>query len=402
MTKQHVNMSGWAEELSNELTGNILPFWCSFLGDGDSFPGRVDGHGVVHSEAGKGAVLIARMLWSFSAAYRMTGCGEYLAAARKAESYLSRYLIDPRDGGVYWEVSADGAVICGKKQSYALGFAIYGLSEYVRASGDTVALDRAKALFEALEAHAWDAQKGGYVEALSRDWQPLTDMRLSEKDLNTYFSMNTHLHLLEPYTNLLRVWPDPRVATCVQRLIRIHTDRLFDPRTGHLNLFFDQQWQPQGRMVSYGHDIEASWLIDEAAAVLSDAETTACVAPVVEALARAACEGLRQDGSLIYEYDPAAQRVDAERHWWVQAEAAVGFLNRYQHTGDEEFLLRSYRVWEYIRTHLIDRQAGEWFWSIGEDGTPNLRDDKAGFWKCPYHNSRMCMELISRIEKLTL
>lgn len=390
----------WREELSEELTCDILPFWMAFLGDGVHFAGRIDGRGKAHPEAGKGAVLIARMLWTFSAAYRMTGRPEYLHAAGKLRKFLALWLIDPVHGGVYWEIAPDGSPVCGKKQSYAIGFAVYGLSEYVRATGDPEALDEAAALFGSLEEHVWDAMQGGYVEALTRNWKPLEDMRLSEKDANTYFSMNTHLHLLEPYANLLRVWREDRVATAVRKLIHIHTDRLFDPQTGHLNLFFDARWQPQGRKVSYGHDIEASWLIDEAALVLGEPQVTTDVGPVVEALAAAAVEGLRPDGSLIYEYDPQTERIDADRHWWVQAEAVVGFFNMYERTGDEAFLRRSHDAWQYIRTHLLDGGNGEWFWSVRADGSVNRDDDKAGFWKCPYHNSRMCMELIRRIERL--
>lgn len=167
----------------------------------------------------------------------MTGRPEYLHAAGKLRKFLALWLIDPVHGGVYWEIAPDGSPVCGKKQSYAIGFAVYGLSEYVRATGDPEALDEAAALFGSLEEHVWDAMRGGYVEALTRNWQPLEDMRLSEKDANTYFSMNTHLHLLEPYANLLRVWREDRVATAVRKLIHIHTDRLFDPQTGHLNLF---------------------------------------------------------------------------------------------------------------------------------------------------------------------
>ena len=385
---------------SEELTCDILPFWMAFLGDGVHFAGRIDGRGKAHPEAGKGAVLIARMLWTFSAAYRMTGRPEYLHAAGKLRKFLALWLIDPVHGGVYWEIAPDGSPVCGKKQSYAIGFAVYGLSEYVRATGDPEALDEAAALFGSLEEHVWDAMQGGYVEALTRNWKPLEDMRLSEKDANTYFSMNTHLHLLEPYANLLRVWREDRVATAVRKLIHIHTDRLFDPQTGHLNLFFDARWQPQGRKVSYGHDIEASWLIDEAALVLGEPQVTTDVGPVVEALAAAAVEGLRPDGSLIYEYDPQTERIDADRHWWVQAEAVVGFFNMYERTGDEAFLRRSHDAWQYIRTHLLDGGNGEWFWSVRADGSVNRDDDKAGFWKCPYHNSRMCMELIRRIERL--
>ena len=373
----------WRNELSEELTCGILPFWTAFLGDGEHFAGRIDGRGKAHPEAGKGAVLIARMLWTFSAAYRMTGRSEYLDAARKVRELLVSRLIDPVYGGVYWEIAPGGDPLCCKKQSYAIGFAIYGLSEYVRATGDPAALDEAAALFGALE-----------------DWRPLEDMRLSEKDANTYFSMNTHLHLLEPCANLLRVWPEGRVAEAVRRLLRIHTDRIFDPQTGHLNLFFDAEWRPQGRTVSYGHDIEASWLIDEAADLLGDPQITAGAGSVSEALAKAAAEGVQPDGSLIYEHDPLTGRTDADRHWWVQAEAVVGFFNRYERTGDEAFLRHSRDAWRYIRTHLCDTENSEWFWSVRADGSVNRDDDKAGFWKCPYHNSRMCLELMRRIGRL--
>ena len=331
---------------------------------------------------------------------RATRRPEYLDAAGKVRNLLVSRLIDPLYGGVYWEIASDGRPVCCKKQSYAIGFAVYGLSEYARATGDPAALDEAAALFASLEEHVWDAARDGYAEALTQDWRPLEDMRLSEKDANTYFSMNTHLHLLEPCANLLRVWQEDRVARAVRRLLRIHTDRLFDPQTGHLNLFFDAEWRPQGRTVSFGHDVEASWLIDEAAAVLGDPQAAAGVGPVVEALAKAAGEGVQSDGSLIYEYDPLTGRTNADRHWWVQAEAVVGFFNMYERTGDKAFLRRSRDAWQYIRTHLLDTENGEWFWSVRADGPANRDDDKAGFWKCPYHNGRMCLELMRRIGRL--
>lgn len=395
-------LAQWKEELSEELTRDILPFWLAFLGDGERFAGRIDGRGTPHPEAGIGAVLTARMLWTFSAAYRATGCSAYRTAADRARAFLTKHLIDPTYGGVFWEVAPGGTQPrSDKKQSYALGFAIYGLSAYARATGDPEALRQATELFEALERHAFDPARGGYVEALTRDWQPLDDMRLSDKDTNARFSMNTHLHLLEPYTLLLRVWPDRRVAEAVRRLIRIHTERLFDPTTGHLGLFFDADWQPLGRTVSYGHDIEASWLLDEAVeAVEATGPADPAAADAAARLADAALEGLQPDGSLAYEYDPRTGHLDAERHWWVQAEAVVGCFNRYVRTGDARWLERSHRVWQYIRTHLLDTAGGEWFWSIRPDGTVNRDDDKAGFWKCPYHNGRMCLELMARIGRM--
>lgn len=391
-------LAHWKEELTEELTGNILPFWLGMIGPDGRFPGRIDGRGTAHPEAGVGAVMTARMLWAFSAAARTLGRDEYLAAARSVYRFLAEHLLDPQYGGVLWEVAPDGTPRGEKKQSYALGFAIYALSEYARATGDATALRQAAELFDALETHVWDATRGGYAEALTRAWEPLADTRLSDKDALAVLSMNTHLHLLEPCTNLLRVWPEKRVAEAVGRLIRIHTQRLFDPATGHLGLFFDGAWRQAGRTVSYGHDIEASWLVDEAAAVAG--LPAAAVGPVVEALARAAAEGLQADGSLIAEYDPATGTADRDRVWWVQAEAAVGFFNLYERTGERRWLERSYGAWSYIRERLIDRERGEWFWSVRDDGSVNRDDDKAGFWKCPYHNGRMCLELIVRIGRL--
>lgn len=392
------DLAAWRAELRAELTGNILPFWLSLCPDDGPITGRVDGEGRRHAGAGLSAVLLARMLWFFSAAYRAVGDERALDAARRVMLFLSGNLIDRRYGGVFWELSHNGLPLNYKKQSYAAGFAIYALCEYALATGDMRAADEALALFESLEEHACDTAHDGYVEAFARDWQPLDDMRLSYKDTNTTFSMNTHLHLLEAYTALSGVRPSERVADALHRLLRIHTDRIFDPSTGHLNLFFDRGWSVVGGTVSYGHDIEASWLIDEAAAAARISSPK--VAAVVDSLAVAAVEGLQPDGSMIYEYDPATGRTDADRHWWVQAESVVGLFNMYQRTGDERFLCGSRDVWRYISRRLVDRRHGEWLWSIRADGSENRTDDKAGFWKCPYHNGRMCIELMARIDRL--
>ncbi len=402
MNTMNETLASWRRELSDELTERILPFWGALLdwrSGGISFPGRVDGYGRPHHDAGVGAVLAARMLWFFSAAYRTTRREEALTAARRMRRYVGTYLIDRRHGGVFWELAPDARPRDCRKQSYAIGFAIYGLAEYARATGDTSASDEATALFETLESHAFDAGAGGYVEAFARDWQPLDDMRLSLRDMNAVFSMNTHLHILESYAELLRVAESERIRQRVVGLLEIFAERIYDRRTGHLNLFFDAAWRPQSDTVSYGHDIEASWLIDDAAraAGCSGPETNR----LVGALAAAAAEGLQPDGSMAYEYEPADGRTDADRHWWVQAESAVGWLNMYERTGDACFFERSRRAWRYISEHLLDRTAGEWFWSVRADGSVNRIDDKAGFWKCPYHNGRMCLELMRRIDRIT-
>ena len=357
------------EEMYGELTQNILPFWMNKMTDrehGGSY-GRITGTEELMPEAEKGAILNARILWTFSAAYRLLKKEEYLEAATRAKRYLIDHFYDKEYGGVYWSLDYKGQPLDTKKQIYALGFAIYGLSEYHRATGDQEALDYAICLFESIEEHSFDTKKNGYCEALSREWGEMADMRLSDKDENERKTMNTHLHILEPYANLYRVWKDPRLEKQLRNLIGLFTTKILNIKTGHLELFFNDDWQSKYRIISYGHDIEASWLIHEAALVLGDQELLDKVEPLVE-----------------------------YRHWWVQAENVVGHLNLYQHFDDGVGLKKAHDCWRFIKQHLIDREHGEWHWSVRADGTVNTTDDKAGFWKCPYHNGRMCMEVIER------
>lgn len=255
-------------------------------------------------------------------------------------------------------------------------------------------------LFEVIEQHAWDSEYGGYIEACTRDWQPIEDMRLSAKDENFPKSQNTHLHIIEPYANMMKEGNSSPLAGAVARLIELFCTRILNPTTHHLDLFFDMDWRRMSTTESYGHDIECSWLLHESALALGDADIINKVEPIVRAVAKASEKGLQADGSLIYEGEPDGSHFDRDRHWWVQAEAVVGFFNIYQHFGDEAALDKALRVWEYIKEHLIDREHGEWYWSIREDGSVNFDDDHAGFWKCPYHNSRMCLELIERIDEM--
>ena len=222
-------------------------------------------------------------------------------------------------------------------------------------------------------------------------------MRLSELDANYPKSQNTHLHIIEPYTNLYRVWKSDELKASLHNLIDIFTDRILNPETHHLDLFFDMDWKRgAGALESYGHDIECSWLIHEAALVLGDAEVLKKVEPIVEMVAKASEKGLNADGSMVHEANLDTGYVDSDLHWWVQAEAVVGFFNIYQYFGDESALQKAQHCWTYIKENLIDNENGEWHWSRRKDGTLNLDDDKAGFWKCPYHNSRMCLEIIER------
>ena len=415
-------------EMQDVLQNNILPFWINRMTDHENggFYGRIDGHEVLHPEAEKGAILNARILWSFSAAYRVLGNPEYLEMATRAEQYLIDHFIDPEYGGVYWSLDCKGQPLDTKKQFYAIGFAIYGLSEYVRATGDREALDYALQLYECIEEHAFDHEHNGYIEACTREWGEIADMRLSELDANYPKSQNTHLHIIEPYTNLYRCLCElndaqscnyvpslgavlpvdvavpfemvSRIKASLRNLINIFIDRILNPETHHLDLFFDMDWtRGAGHLESYGHDIECSWLMHEAALVLGDKDVLRRVEPVVRMVAKASEKGLRPDGSMIHEANLDTGHVDDDLHWWVQAENVVGWYNIYQHFGDKDALEKAVKCWEYIKTQLIDWDNGEWHWSRHPDGTLNLTDDKAGFWKCPYHNSRMCLELIERI-----
>ena len=394
---------------STLLQDNILHYWQTQMTDTQNggFYGRRDGHDRLYPKADKGAILNARILWAFSAAYRVLRRPDYLETATRARDYLLTHFIDQQYGGVYWSLDYKGRPVETKKQTYAIGFAIYGLSEYARATGDQQALQAAIALFHDIEQHCFDpgapARPCGYREALTREWQPIADMRLSDKDENGSRTMNTHLHILEPYTNLYRVWHDEHLEQQLRTLIHLFTrGPLLNPQTAHLDLFFDDDWQGRRDIESYGHDIEAAWLLTEALQVLGDEQLTRQLMPVVGRITRAAEEGLLPDGSMIHEakgYSPHSvpTRTDSSRQWWVQCECVIGELNAWQHFSDEAALEKALRCYDYIDQHLVDHTHGEWHWDIQPDGTVNTVDDKAGFWKCPYHNSRMCLEIIERL-----
>lgn len=391
MTEQQLKQA-----VAEELQHNILPFWSEHVIDPQGgFCGRITGTGLRCPDAERSAILGGRLLWTFSAAGRVLRDPQALRTAEALRRYFTEHFIDRTCGGVYWSLHADGTPADRKKQFYAIAFAIYGLSEYARATGDAAALQEAVALYRTIEEHAFDAAGCGYEEAAACDWGPLDDVRLSDKDDNEKRTMNTHLHILEAYTNLYRVWPDATLREQLCRLIRIFLTRIVRP-DGHLGLFFDEQWQLKSGACSYGHDIEASWLLREAAAVAGDAALLAETEAACLRIGDAGLEGLLDDGSMIYERH-ADGRLDTERHWWVQAECVVGLLYRYRFHGRPEAFAQAVRCWEYIRERLVDRAAGEWHWSILPDGSVNRAGDKAGFWKCPYHNGRMCLELIEML-----
>ena len=391
-----------ASHLKKELTEDILPYWSKKICKGDTgFYGRISGEEVIDPEAPVGAIMTSRILWTFSNAFRLFRREEYKTMAMQAKSLIINNFYDIEQGGIYWSINPDGTPLDTKKQIYAIAFCIYGLAEWNRASGDEEALELAKKLYRDIEKHSFDTCKNGYFEAFTREWGEIQDMRLSDKDANESKTMNTHLHVLEAYTGLYRVWKDGGLAAQLKNLIGIFLDRILGA-DAHLRLFFDDDWNCGYKIYSYGHDIEASWLLHEAALVLGDEATIGKVEKEVPRIAAAAGEGFTAKGGMIYEKDNATGHIDGDRHWWVQAESVVGYFNLWQLTGEPSGLENSIECWEFIRNNLIDRENGEWFWSIRQDGTVNCTDDKAGFWKCPYHNGRMCMEIIERTASMAL
>lgn len=380
----------------------ILSYWICFAIDHENggFVGRIDHQNRIYSDAPKGSVLNSRILWAFSAAYLLTKKKEYLTVAERSFDYLTKNFIDSEFGGVFWTVDHRGKPLDTRKQIYALSFAIYGLSEYYRASKNEHALQAAIEIYDDLVQHSYDEKNGGYIEALTRDWKEAEDLRLSAKDANERKSMNTHLHVLEAFANLYRVHPTVDLKEEVLELIFLFSEHIISRETGHLVLFFDDAWNERSKLVSYGHDIEAAWLIQEAAGTTGDQLVLQNIKDRSLTLTEAASKGLDEDGGLWYEYDPEHHHLIKQKHSWPQAEAMIGFFNAWQNSGDEKYLKRSLQSWEFVKNYMHDKNGGEWYWGVNEDYSPMTKEDKVGLWKCPYHNSRACMEIINRIHSL--
>jgi mannobiose 2-epimerase len=395
-------ISALAGQAEAELRQNILPFWLKNARDRErgGFYGVIENDLTVRKDAPRGLLLTARILWTFSAAHRRYHDPEYLEMAQWAYADLLQRFWDAEHGGVYWTVAADGKPLETRKQVYAQAFAIYALSEYHRISGDPVALERAIALYRALEAHAYDPAHGGYFEAFSRDWSTLPKHTRSLMATAEPKSQNTMLHIMEAYTNLLRVWPDEGLRRQLTELVDRMATRVLDAKTSHLHLLLAADWAPRSHEISFGHDIEFSWLLAEATEVLGDRALMARMKPVSVAIARVTlAQAFDVDGGMYNEAGPEGL-TDASKQWWPQAESTVGFLNAYQLTGEPEFLRTAQRSWDFIAKQIVDREHGEWFWGRDPRGRVMARMPKVSTWKCPYHNGRACMDLIERAHQL--
>jgi len=385
-------------EVTDNLTKNLLPYWSTKVLDtiNGGFYGRVDGSNKAYPDDDKGGILNARILWTYSSAYRILKDTSYLHLAKREKDYIMAHFIDKEYGGAYRSVTYPGDPSDTRKQIYTQSFFIYGFAEYYRATGDMEALTMAKDLFELFEKYAFDKESNGYFEVFTRDWQRSHDRLIGETSIRDEKTMNTHLHIMEAYANLYRVWPDKRMAERLRNLVELFLNKIIDKKTSHLICFMDKNWNSTSTIDSYGHDIESLWLLYEAASLLGDPALISRVKDVSIKIANAASEGLQSDGSMIYEKNYATGDVNLSRSWWVEAETVVGYMNAYEFTGNENYLDNSLNCWNYIKNNLVDNKYGGWHTTVSEAGAAGS-GDKAGFWICPYHNGRMCMEIIERL-----
>ncbi len=397
----HNVLSSYQQEMQTELNA-ILLYWQQHTIDykHGGFLGKVNNENIADEEAAKGVVLHARILWTFSAEYAVTHDKTHLQTAQRAFDYLLNYFRDGEYGGVYWSVNCKGEKLESRKQIYGLAFVLYGMSEYYPATQNETALQFAKALYSVIEQYSFDKEKNGYREAFARDWQPLQDLRLSVKDANASKTMNTHLHIIEAYANLYKVWQDQTLKQKIENLLYLFDEYFINKQTYHLLLFFDDEWIEQPDVISYGHDIEAAWLLLQCAEIINNKEWISVYQKHAKSIADAASEGLDSDGGLWYEYEPQHNQLIKQKHWWPQAEAMIGFLNAYQVSGNKNYLQQSWNAWKFTQQYILDKENGEWFWGVDEAYRIMPGEDKAGFWKCPYHNARACMEVIKRIDLL--
>jgi len=385
--------------MRSELVEEILPYWSEQAKDSQNggFIGQVTGRQERIGDADKSVVLNARLLWTYSAAFRVLQDPVYAKCADRAYDYMEQKFYDHSFGGFYWSVDHEGREADSKKHAYAQSFAIYAYSEYARATGSEKALIRALETVRLLEKYGFNSQHGGYTEAFQRDWSPMDDMRLSDTDQQAARSMNTHLHILEAYTNVLRVRDDAEIRKYLRDITRVLSEQIYNSETGHFDTFFDEAWNRQSVFYSYGHDIEAAWLILDAAHVLMDDELIGRSNQMLLDVAdRTLREGVSVKTGGVFNTGRNGTPLDTDFHWWVQAEAIVGFLYAYNISGKPDYLRASKGIWDFIQKYIVDSENGEWFFRVNEAGEPYMDEDKIGPWKCPYHNSRACMVLIEQ------
>lgn len=383
------------DEIKKHLTQDIIPFWKKLKDDVyGGFYGEMDYDLQLHQQADKGGILNSRILWFFSNAYLTIGDEECLSCAAHAYEFLKSAFYDKEYGGVYWSVTYDGKPMDQTKHTYNQAFAIYALASYYDASGNQEALSLAYKLIDKVETVCRDGI--GYLEAFNRDFKPASNEKLSENGVMASRTMNTLLHVFEAYTEVYRVDKKDKIADCMKWMLDIFADQVYNPKEKRLEVFFDLHMNSLINLNSYGHDIEASWLIDRGVEILKDQTYAEMITPITTELAHHIHSAAMDKFSLYNECEDG--RIDTKKVWWVQAEAILGFINAYQKdTTRTEYLEAAGRIWDFVKSYMIDsREGSEWFGELYQDGTPIAAEKIVGPWKCPYHNGRMCFEIISR------
>lgn len=401
LTKEKDRLIMMRDEIYAELTGHIIPFWNNLRDDVyGGFTGFMDSSLNIDKKGEKGVILHSRILWFYSNAYMALGDPALLDNARHAYEFLRDKCVDKKYGGVYWSMNYDGTVKDDFKHSYCQAFFIYALSSYYRASGDKDALNLAYEVSALVEKYATDDV--AYLETMSRDWtRELRNDELSENGLMADKTMNTTLHLMEAYTELYIADKNPAILDRLKFQLELTYDKIFDKQGDKLLVFFDRNFDVIGDIHSYGHDIEATWLIDRATDAIGDKALSERFADMNRRIVRNIYNIAydKATGSLLNENDSG--KINTWRIWWVQAESVVGFLNAYERGyGAQEYLEAAQAVWGYIKEHIIDkRRGGEWFSQVDENGQYAAFKPTVDPWKCPYHNGRMCLEAIKRLDK---
>ncbi len=388
----------WVNEVEKELKEHIIPFWIGMQDKEDGgFYGMLDIDLNLDKKAPKGCILNSRILWFFANAYLMYGDETYLDAAKHAYDFMKKAMFDHENGGIYWAVTYDGKPLDTTKHTYNQAFAVYALSSYYDATKDEDALKLAYELVDILETKCCDA--GGYLEAFDIYFKPAGNDKLSENGVEAGRTMNTLLHVFEAYTELYRVDGNEKIANRLRWMLDIFVEKMYNPVLRRQEVFFDMEYNTLIDLHSYGHDIETAWLIDRGLDVLKDAEYSKKLEPVISALEENVYR-LAFDGNALYNECEKGVN-DTKRIWWVQAESMVGFLNAYtKHPEKTEYIDAVEKIWNYTKEYLIDgRDGSEWLSEVDENGIPFTRKPIVEPWKCPYHNGRMCLEVIKRAKQ---
>ena len=386
-------------EVKEHLTRDIIPFW-QHLKDEEygGFYGYMGYDLCLDKGAVKGCILNSRILWFFSNAYLVLQDEGLLDYARHAFLFLKEHFIDKENGGVYWSLTYDGKPEDTTKHTYNQAFAVYALASYYAASGDEEALELAKELYYIVETRCRDEY--GYMEAFNSQFEPKGNDKLSENGVMAEKTMNTLLHVFEAYTELYHVLKEEKIADNLRYILDLIADKVYNEGAGRQEVFFDRKWNSLLDLSSYGHDIETAWLVDRGLEILGDAAYTEKLTPITKTLTENIYKRAYSNHSLANEAENGI--VDGTRVWWVQAEAVVGFLNGYQKAPEhQEYLEAAENIWNYIKEHLVDKRGGsEWYWALDEEGIP-IEKPIVEPWKCPYHNGRMCFEVIRRMRDVT-